>query len=152
MERKRYRQRLSEIFRVLDAADGLLMLQHPVTRSMLRGRRPIPNAAPVRANRACQSLVILDPQPEDPGVQLSADVLTGLIPVDPEWRYRLTYQRQSGGRTRRQQMDGSGSVSQMVGGSAGHLAVNSVVGVEEDDGDEVGVPTPAVVMAPSLPQ
>ncbi|KAJ0570377.1 hypothetical protein HanHA300_Chr05g0177321 [Helianthus annuus] len=145
MERKRYRQRLSEIFRVLDAADGLLMLQHPVTKSMLRGRRPIPNAAPVRANRACQSIVIEDPQPVDPGVQLSADVLTGLIPVDPEQRYRLTYQRHSGGRTRRQQMDGSSMVAPMVGGSTDHLAVDPVV-VVDDDGDEVVVHTPAVVM------
>ncbi|KAJ0809071.1 hypothetical protein HanPI659440_Chr01g0010571 [Helianthus annuus] len=147
MERKRYRQRLSEIFRVLDAADGLLMLQHPVTKSMLRGRRPIPNAAPVRANRACQSIVIEDPQPVDPGVpQLSADVLSGLIPVNPEQRYRLTYQRHSGGRTRRQQVDGSGTVAPMVDGSSDQLAIDPVVD------DEVVVHTPAVVMAPSLPQ
>ncbi|KAJ0933127.1 hypothetical protein HanPSC8_Chr04g0181431 [Helianthus annuus] len=145
MERKRYRQRLSEIFRVLDAADGLLMLQQPVTRSMLRARRPIPNAAPVRANRACQSLVVLDPPLEDPGVQLSADILTGLIPVDPERRYRLTYQRQSGSR-RRQQVDGTGLEPQMVGCSS----ANPVVVVDDDDGDDVGVPTPAVVMAPHL--
>ncbi|KAF5817861.1 hypothetical protein HanXRQr2_Chr02g0057981 [Helianthus annuus] len=146
MERKRYRQRLSEIFRVLDAADGLLMLQHPVTKSMLRGRRPIPNAAPVRANRACQSIVIEDPRPVDPGVQLSADVLSDLIPVDPEQRYRLTYQRHSGGR-RRQQMDGSSMVAPMVDGSTDHLAVHPVVVVnDDDDGDEVVMHTPAVVM------
>ncbi|KAJ0704265.1 hypothetical protein HanPI659440_Chr14g0560731 [Helianthus annuus] len=150
MERKRYRQRLSEIFRVLDAADGLLMLQHPVTRSMLRSRRPIPNAAPVRANRACQSLVIPDPQPEDPRMQLSADVLTGLIPVDPERRYRLTYQRQSGGRTKGQPTDASGLMFRMVGGSTDPLAVNPVVVVEDDD--DVGVPTPAVVTAPIFHQ
>ncbi|KAJ0733258.1 hypothetical protein HanPI659440_Chr11g0406331 [Helianthus annuus] len=142
-------QRLSEIFRVLDAADGLLQLQHPVTRSMLRGRRPIPNAAPVRANRACQSIVIEDPQPVDPGVpQLSADVLSGLIPVNPEQRYRLTYQRHSGGRPRRQQVDGSGTVVPMVDGSSDHLAIDPVVVV----GDEVVVHTPAVVMAPNHPQ
>ncbi|KAF5769915.1 hypothetical protein HanXRQr2_Chr14g0653701 [Helianthus annuus] len=143
-------QRLSEIFRVLDAADGLLQLQYPVTRSMLRGRRPIPNAAPVRANRACQSIVIEDPQPVDPGVpQLSTDVLSSLIPVNPEQRYRLTYQRYSGGRPRRQQTDGSGTVVPMVGdGSSENLAIDPVVVVD----DEVVVHTPAVVMAPNLPQ
>ncbi|KAJ0902152.1 hypothetical protein HanPSC8_Chr08g0333661 [Helianthus annuus] len=92
MKRKRYRQRLTEIFRVLDAADDLLQLQYPVTRSMLRRRRLVPNVVPARANRACQSIVIEDPQPVDPGVPpLSADVLTSLIPVDHDQRYRLTY-------------------------------------------------------------
>ncbi|MFS7953508.1 hypothetical protein Hanom_Chr07g00619501 [Helianthus anomalus] len=105
MDRKRYRQRLSDIFRVLDAADGLLQLQHLVTRSMLRKRRPVPNATTTRANRACKSVVYEDPPPVDSGIaSLSADVLTELIPVDhvqlppnvrasPRWLFK----KESGG-------------------------------------------------------
>ncbi|KAJ0952383.1 hypothetical protein HanPSC8_Chr02g0071611 [Helianthus annuus] len=150
MERKRYRQRLSEIFRVLDAADGLLQLQYFVTRSMLQRRRPVPNVVSARANRACQSIVIGDPRPVDPGVpSLSADVLTGLIPVDHDQRYRLTYQRRSGDHPKKQQMDGSGMVVPVVGDeSSGNLAVDPAAFV--DDG--VVVHTPAVVMAPNFHQ
>ncbi|KAJ0800991.1 hypothetical protein HanPI659440_Chr03g0111631 [Helianthus annuus] len=147
MERKRYRQRLSEIFRVLDAADGLLQLQNPVTRSMLRRRRPLPSVAPTRA---CQSVVVEDPQPMDPGMpSLSADVLTGLIPVDHDRRCRITYQRRSGGHLKKQQMDGSGMVVPVVDGeSSGNLAIDPATFV---DGDVV-LHTPAVVVAPNFHQ
>ncbi|KAF5813318.1 hypothetical protein HanXRQr2_Chr03g0096891 [Helianthus annuus] len=149
MERKRYRQRLSEIFRVLDAADGVLQLQHPVTRSMLRRRRPLPNIAPARANRACQSVVVEDPQPMNPEMpSLSADVLAGLIPVDHDRRCRITYQRRSGGYPK-QQVDGSGVVAPtMDGESSGNLAVDPAAFV---DGGVV-LHTPAVVMAPTFHQ
>ena len=85
----------------------------------------------------------------DPGMpSLSADVLAGLIPVDHDRRCRITYQRRSGGYPK-QQMDGSGVVAPMTDGeSSGNLAVDPAAFV--DDG--VVVHTPAVVMAPNLPQ
>ncbi|KAJ0438310.1 hypothetical protein HanRHA438_Chr16g0762771 [Helianthus annuus] len=98
MSRKVYRQRLSDIFRLLDAADGLVQLQTPVTKLMLRKSRPLPHAVATRANRACRSVVYDDPQPVDPDVpSLSADVLKELIPVDHVQRYRLVYERRHGG-------------------------------------------------------
>ncbi|MFS7942121.1 hypothetical protein Hanom_Chr06g00484361 [Helianthus anomalus] len=73
MSRKIYRERLSDIFRRLDAADGLVQLQTPMTKSMIRRRRE-PNVVPSRANRACQSVVYEDPLPSDIDMaSLSAD-------------------------------------------------------------------------------
>ncbi|MFS7908863.1 hypothetical protein Hanom_Chr01g00088051 [Helianthus anomalus] len=150
MERKRYRQRLSEIFRVLDAVDGLLQLQNPVTISMLRKRRPLPNLTATRANRACKSVVHEDPQPVDSGViSLSADVLIELIPVDHVQRYRLTYERRRGGCSGKNPVDDLGMVAPLVvGESSGGLAVDPPVLV--DDGAVLH--TPAEVMATEFHQ
>ncbi|MFS8027419.1 hypothetical protein Hanom_Chr16g01498451 [Helianthus anomalus] len=125
MDQKRYRQRLSDIFRVLDAADGLLQLQHPVTRSTFRKRRPLPNATATRANRACKSVVYEDPPPVDSGIaSLSADVLTELIPVDHVQRCRLTYERRRGGCSKNNLVDDLGMVASLVvGESTGGLTV-----------------------------
>ncbi|KAJ0790413.1 hypothetical protein HanPI659440_Chr05g0215151 [Helianthus annuus] len=150
MERKRYRQRLSEIFRVLDAADGLLQLQNPVTKSMLRKRRPLPNVTATRANRACKSVVHEDPQPVDSGVMsLSADVLTELIPVDHVRRHRLTYEHRFGGCSKKNPVGDLGMVAPtVVGESSSGLAVDPPMLV---DGGVV-LHTPAEVMATDFHQ
>ncbi|KAJ0919702.1 hypothetical protein HanRHA438_Chr05g0232641 [Helianthus annuus] len=145
MSRKSYRQRLSDIFRRLDAADGLVQLQTPVTRSMLRKRGPLTRAIAARANRACKSVICEDPQPADPDVTLpSADVLTELIPVDPVRRCRLVYERRRGGCSMKNRVDDPGIIAPFVtGGSTSDLAVDPPVLVS---GGAV-LHTPAEVMA-----
>ncbi|MFS7949097.1 hypothetical protein Hanom_Chr06g00567561 [Helianthus anomalus] len=117
---------------------------------MLRKRRPLPNVAATRANRACKSVVPENPQPMDSGLlSLSADVLTELIPVDHVQRYRFTYQRCSGGCSKKGLMDDSGMVAPAVDGeSSGSLAVDPSTSV---DGGVV-LHTPVVVLAPNFHQ
>ncbi|KAJ0579274.1 hypothetical protein HanHA300_Chr04g0116191 [Helianthus annuus] len=142
---KSYSQRLSDIFQRLDAADGLVQLQTPVTRSMIRRRGPPPHAVASRANRACKSVVYEDPQPADPNVaSLSADVLTELIPVDHVQICRLVYKRRRGGCSMRNPVDDPGVITPLViGGSTDDLAVDPLVLV---CGGTV-LHTPAEVMA-----
>ncbi|MFS7909970.1 hypothetical protein Hanom_Chr02g00100811 [Helianthus anomalus] len=126
MSRKVYRQRLYEIFRVLDAADGLVQLQTLVTKSMLRKRRPHRPDVPTRANRACKSIVYEDLQPVDLDVApLPADDLEEHLPVDPVQRYRLVYERRLGGCSKKNLADDAGVTAPlMIEGSADGLAVN----------------------------
>ncbi|MFS8018244.1 hypothetical protein Hanom_Chr15g01389821 [Helianthus anomalus] len=129
MSRKSYRQRLSDIFRLLDAVDGLVQLQTPVTRSMIRRRGAPPLAVASWANRACKIVVYEDPQPADPNVSsLLADVMTELIPVDRVQRCHLVYKRRRGGCSMRKPEDDPGVITPLViGGSTGDLAVDPPV-------------------------
>ncbi|MFS7988572.1 hypothetical protein Hanom_Chr11g01036421 [Helianthus anomalus] len=145
MSRKSYRQRLSDIFRLLDVVDGLVQLHTPVTRSMIRWRGPPPPAVASRANRACKSFVYEDPQPADPDVSsLSADVMMELIPVDRVQRCRLVYKHRRGDCSMRKPEDDPGVITPLViGGSTCDLVVDPPVLV---CGGTV-LHTPAEVMA-----
>ncbi|MFS7956043.1 hypothetical protein Hanom_Chr07g00649901 [Helianthus anomalus] len=100
MSQKSYRQRLSDIFRRLDAADGLVQLQIPVTKSMIRKRGSRPDAVLPRVSRSCKSVIYEDPLPADMSVvPLSADTLLEDVPADQVQRCRLVYKRRRGGRS-----------------------------------------------------
>ncbi|MFS8029893.1 hypothetical protein Hanom_Chr17g01527671 [Helianthus anomalus] len=129
MSWKSYRQRLSDIFRRLDAADGLDQLQIPVTRSMIRRRRSPPQAVPLRANRACKSVIYEDPLSADTNAApLSADTLMEVIPVDRDQRCRLVYERRRGGCSVRNPVGDPRMVApSVIGGSTDNLGVDPCV-------------------------
>ncbi|MFS8028681.1 hypothetical protein Hanom_Chr16g01513271 [Helianthus anomalus] len=56
MSRRSYKQRLSDIFRRLDAADGLVCLQIPVTEEMIRGEGVPPDDVLPRVSRSVRLL------------------------------------------------------------------------------------------------
>ncbi|MFS7917475.1 hypothetical protein Hanom_Chr03g00189481 [Helianthus anomalus] len=143
MSRKIYQERLSDIFWRLHVADGLVQLQTPETKSMIRRRRA-PNVVPSRANRACQSVVYEDPLPSDTDMKsLSADNLMQIILVDHVQRCRIVYKRRRGGCAVKASVDNPGMVtSPVVGGSTDDLAADPCV---PDCGKVLH--TPAEVMA-----
>ncbi|MFS7946231.1 hypothetical protein Hanom_Chr06g00533571 [Helianthus anomalus] len=128
MSRKIYRERLSDIFWRLDAADGLVQLQTPVSKSMIQRRRA-PNDVPSRANRACQSVVFEDPLPSDTDMALlSADNLMQIIPADHVQRCRLVCKRRGGGCAVKASVDNPGMVTPLVvRGSTDDLAADPCV-------------------------
>ncbi|MFS8023195.1 hypothetical protein Hanom_Chr16g01448611 [Helianthus anomalus] len=100
MSQKSYRQRLSDIFQRLDAADGLVQLQIPVTKSMIRKRGSPPDAVLPRVSRSCKRVIYEDPLPADMSVaSLSADNLLKDVPANQVQRCRLVYERRRGGRS-----------------------------------------------------
>ncbi|MFS7972592.1 hypothetical protein Hanom_Chr09g00846611 [Helianthus anomalus] len=126
---KSYRQRLSDIFRHLDAADGLVQLQIPVTRPMIRKIGSPSHVVPSRVNRACKSVIYEDPLPADTNVaSLSADTLMEAIQVDRVQRYHLVYERRGGGCSVRNPVGDPGMVAPPVNeGPTDDLAVDPCV-------------------------
>ncbi|MFS7918284.1 hypothetical protein Hanom_Chr03g00199231 [Helianthus anomalus] len=61
MSRRSYRQRLSDIFRRLDVADGLVRLQISVTEEMIQGERVPPGDVLPRVSRSCKSIIYEEP-------------------------------------------------------------------------------------------
>ncbi|MFS8033798.1 hypothetical protein Hanom_Chr17g01573781 [Helianthus anomalus] len=100
MSRKSYRQRLSDIFRRLDAADGLVQLQIPVTKSMIRRRGSRSDAVLPRVSRYCKSVIYEDPLPADTNVaSLSADTLLKIVAADQVQCCHLVYEHCCGGHS-----------------------------------------------------
>ncbi|MFS7947575.1 hypothetical protein Hanom_Chr06g00549881 [Helianthus anomalus] len=104
--RKCYKQRLFDIFRRLDAADGLVRLQIPVTEEMIKGKRvPCDDALP-QVSRCCKSVIYEDLSQADASpVSLSADTLMGVVPPDHVQGCGLVYERRRGGRSGKNQVD-----------------------------------------------
>ncbi|MFS7955126.1 hypothetical protein Hanom_Chr07g00638971 [Helianthus anomalus] len=76
--------RLSDIFRRLDAADGLVRLHIPVTEELIRGEE-VPSDAVLPGLAGAASL--------------SVDTLMGIVTPDRVQRYQLVYERRRGGRS-----------------------------------------------------
>ncbi|MFS7947581.1 hypothetical protein Hanom_Chr06g00549951 [Helianthus anomalus] len=106
MSRKYYKHRLSDIFRLLDVADGLVRLQIPVTEEMIKGKRVPSDDALPRVSRSCKSVIYEDLSQADASpVSLSADTLMGAVPPDHVQRCGLVYGRHRGGRSGKNQVD-----------------------------------------------
>ncbi|MFS7935480.1 hypothetical protein Hanom_Chr05g00403981 [Helianthus anomalus] len=83
MSRRSYKQRLSDIFHRLDAANGLVRLQILVTEEMIRGAGVPSDVVPPRVSRSWRSIIYEDPSPADTSAaSLSADTLMGVVPPD----------------------------------------------------------------------
>ncbi|MFS7998079.1 hypothetical protein Hanom_Chr12g01149451 [Helianthus anomalus] len=116
MSRKCYKQRLSDIFRRLDAADGLVCLQTPVTEEMIKGEKVSSGDALPRVSRSCKSIIYEDPPLADTGVVLlSADTLMGAAPSDHVQRCGLVYEWRRGGRSGKNLVDDQEAVVPPVG-------------------------------------
>ncbi|MFS8031639.1 hypothetical protein Hanom_Chr17g01548231 [Helianthus anomalus] len=100
MSQRSYKQRLSDIFRRLDAADGLVRLQVLVTEYMIRGEEvPHDNVLP-RVSRSCKIIIHEEPSHVEANVAvLSADTLMRAFPSDLLRRCGIVYERRRGGRS-----------------------------------------------------
>ncbi|MFS7944372.1 hypothetical protein Hanom_Chr06g00511351 [Helianthus anomalus] len=125
-DRKSYGQRLSDIFQRLDAADGLVRLQIPVTKVMIKKRGSPPDVVFPRVSRSCKSVIYENPFPANTNVaSLSTDTLMEAIPADHVQRCHLVYERRRGGRSVKNPVGDRGMVaSLMVGGHTDDLAVD----------------------------
>ncbi|MFS7956827.1 hypothetical protein Hanom_Chr07g00659151 [Helianthus anomalus] len=95
-----YKQRLSEIFRCLDAAGGLIHLLIPVTEEMIKGKEVTSDDVLPRVSRSCKIVIYEDPSKADVGVvSLSADNLMETLPLDRVQRCRLVYERRRRSRS-----------------------------------------------------
>ncbi|MFS8016261.1 hypothetical protein Hanom_Chr15g01366451 [Helianthus anomalus] len=98
MGRKCHTQKISHVFRRLDAADGLVHLQVPVTKEMIRGREMNSDDTVPRVSRSCQSIGDKGPPKADAGViSLSADTLMEAFPPGHVQCCRLVYDRRRSG-------------------------------------------------------
>ncbi|MFS8024719.1 hypothetical protein Hanom_Chr16g01466711 [Helianthus anomalus] len=91
-DRRSYKQRLSNIFRCLDAADGLVRLQIPETEEMIRGEGVPSDDILPRVSRSCKSIIYEEPSPTESSADaLSADTLIGVVPPNHVQRCGLVY-------------------------------------------------------------
>ncbi|MFS7913168.1 hypothetical protein Hanom_Chr02g00138661 [Helianthus anomalus] len=106
MSRRSYKQRLSDIFRSLDATDGLVRLQVLVIEDMIRGEEvPLDNIVP-RASRSCKSVIHEEPShAESSAAVLSTDTLMRVCPPDRLRRCGVVYERRRGGRSGKKPID-----------------------------------------------
>ncbi|MFS8032308.1 hypothetical protein Hanom_Chr17g01556051 [Helianthus anomalus] len=92
-------EELSDIFRRLDAADGLVHLHIPVTEEMIRGEGLPSDAVLPRVSRSCRSIIYEDSsQADTSAASLSADTVMGIVSPDRVQRCQLVYERRHGGR------------------------------------------------------
>ncbi|MFS7988582.1 hypothetical protein Hanom_Chr11g01036561 [Helianthus anomalus] len=94
MGRKCHKQKISHVLHRLDAADGLILLQVPVTEEIIRNREVNSGETVLRVSRSCKSVRDEGPSRTEPGgVPLSADILLQAFPPDHVQRCRLVYER-----------------------------------------------------------
>ncbi|MFS7943795.1 hypothetical protein Hanom_Chr06g00504441 [Helianthus anomalus] len=100
MSRRSYKQRLSDIFRRLDAADGLVRLQVLVTEEMIRGEGVPHDDVLPRVSRSCKSIIHEEPSHvEASAAVLSADTLIRAFPPDHIQRCEVVYERRRRNRS-----------------------------------------------------
>ncbi|MFS7910882.1 hypothetical protein Hanom_Chr02g00111411 [Helianthus anomalus] len=100
MNRRSYKQRLSDIFRRLDAADGLVCLQVLVTEDMIREGEFPPNNVLPGVSRSCKSIIPEEPShAEASAAVLSTDTLMMVVPSDHIQRCEVVYKRRHSGRS-----------------------------------------------------
>ncbi|MFS7889176.1 hypothetical protein Hanom_Chr00s000003g01603891 [Helianthus anomalus] len=106
MSRRSYKQRLSDIFRRLDAADGFVRLQVLVTEDMIRGEEvPHDNVVPW-VSRSCKSVIHEETSyAEASAAVLSANTLMRAFPPDRLQRCGVVYERRRGGRSSKKPVD-----------------------------------------------
>ncbi|MFS7889191.1 hypothetical protein Hanom_Chr00s000003g01604051 [Helianthus anomalus] len=106
MSRRSYKQRLSDIFRRLDVADGLVRLQVLVTEYMIREEEvPQDNVVP-RVSRSCKSVIHEEPSyAEASAAILSTDTLMRAFPPDRLQRCGAVFERRCGGRSGKKPVD-----------------------------------------------
>ncbi|MFS8008150.1 hypothetical protein Hanom_Chr14g01269321 [Helianthus anomalus] len=114
-DRRSYKQWLFDIFRRLDAADGLVRLQVLVTEDMIRGDEVPPDDVLPRVSRSCKSIIYQEPSHiEANTVVLSADTLMKSFPADSTQRGGLVYERRRGDRSGKKLVDGQEVMAALV--------------------------------------
>ncbi|MFS7889769.1 hypothetical protein Hanom_Chr00s000005g01610951 [Helianthus anomalus] len=99
MGREFRNQKISDVLRNLDVADGLIRLQDPVMEEMIRGKRADSGNTLPRINRSCKSIEYECPSEAEVGMALlSTDTLMPAFPFEYVQRCRIVYERRRSGR------------------------------------------------------